>query len=173
MTIQFTLAFALIALTTGQTSMSRHEINLKTFVLFAYRRVRGANVACAGQGACEFIKLFHFIIPIRLRVLTTNVMIPTQMVSDHFNATPTSMEKFWIRGSSAAIGAAIYAMSLLAANQAAQVAFYLAAAVAVLYPFNAKFNLFKDNLSIKYPMHYVPEVLMATLTLLGAYVLYL
>ena len=100
-------------------------------------------------------------------------MKPTQMVSDHFNATPTSMEKFWIRGSSAGFGAAVYAMSLLAANQAAQVAFYLAAAVAVLYPFNAKFNLFKDNLSVKYPMHYVPEVLMATLTLLGAYVLYL
>ena len=100
-------------------------------------------------------------------------MKPTQMVSDHFNATPTSNDKFWIRGSSAGFGAAVYAMSLLAANQAAQVAFYLAAAVAVLYPFNAKFNLFKDNLSVKYPMHYVPEVLMATLTLLGAYVLYL
>uniref|UniRef100_A0A6U0ANQ8 Uncharacterized protein n=1 Tax=Ostreococcus mediterraneus TaxID=1486918 RepID=A0A6U0ANQ8_9CHLO len=101
------------------------------------------------------------------------LLVPAKMVSDHFNATPTSMEKFWIRGSSAGFGAAIYAMSLLATNQAAQVAFYLAAAVAVLLPFNAKFNLFKDNLSVKYPMHYVPEVLMATLTLLGAYVLYL
>ena len=64
---QFLLAFALVALTTGQTSMSRHDINLMTFVLFARRRVRGANVAHAGQGACEFIKLFQFVVPIRLR----------------------------------------------------------------------------------------------------------
>ena len=97
-------------------------------------------------------------------------MIPTQMVSDHFNATPTSMEKFWIRGSSAAIGAAIYAMSLLAANQAAQVAFYLAAAVAVLYPFNAKFGYF-DKLPVIYPKHYEPEILMAGLVAAGVYAL--
>jgi hypothetical protein len=31
----------------------------------------------------------------------------------------------------------------------------------------------KHNLSIKYPMHYVPEILMAVLTLVGTYVVYL
>ncbi len=37
--------------------------------------------------------------------------------------------------------------------------------IAVAYPYNAKFNWF-DTYKVKYPMHYVPEILMAAL--LGA-----
>ena len=39
---------------------------------------------------------------------------------------------------------------------------------ALLYPFNAKFNLTGDvGNTVKYPMHYVPEVLMSVLTISG------
>ena len=97
------------------------------------------------------------------------------MVTDHFNATPDGLHKFFIRGSSIGFALCLYSMSLLAANTAATIAFYLSAGVALLYPYNSKFNLFKDGVSgsLKYPMHYVPEVLMAALTLIGAYVVYL
>ena len=36
-----------------------------------------------------------------------------------------------------------------------------------LYPWNAKFGYLSPGLPTKYPMHYVPEVLMAALTCLG------
>jgi len=42
--------------------------------------------------------------------------------------------------------------------------------VAFLYPFNAKYNIFQ-KLKLIYPMHYVPEVLMTTLTTTGIYLL--
>jgi len=37
----------------------------------------------------------------------------------------------------------------------------------VLYPFNVKFNLITKDMPLKYPWHYVPEGIMATLSLLG------
>ena len=42
--------------------------------------------------------------------------------------------------------------------------------VAFLYPFNAKYDIFQKLKKI-YPMHYVPEVLMTTLTTTGIYLL--
>ena len=37
----------------------------------------------------------------------------------------------------------------------------------MLYPWNAKWGYLTPNLPAKYPMHYVPEVLMAALTVAG------
>ena len=45
---------------------------------------------------------------------------------------------------------------------------FTSTAIGVLYPWNAKFNYLTDEkLPVKYPWHYVPEVLMATLTVAG------
>ena len=46
------------------------------------------------------------------------------------------------------------------------VAFAVSFACGCLYPWNAKFGLFQEKMKVKYPMHYVPEVLMVAL--LGA-----
>ena len=42
--------------------------------------------------------------------------------------------------------------------------------VAFMYPLNAKYNIFQ-KLKVIYPMHYVPEALMTTLTTTGIYLL--
>ena len=40
-------------------------------------------------------------------------------------------------------------------------------ACGALYPWNAKFGYISPGLPVKYPMHYVPEILMVALTVLG------
>ena len=47
------------------------------------------------------------------------------------------------------------------------VALAMSVACGALYPWNAKFGYLSPGLPTKYPMHYVPEVLMAVLTGLG------
>jgi len=64
-------------------------------------------------------------------------------------------------------------LTLLPAAQAARAGFVYAAASLVLITVNARLNLFKDGLKAKYPMSYIPEAVLAGLTLVGAYVLYL
>jgi len=101
------------------------------------------------------------------------LLIPAKVVSDHFNATADQMTQFMTRGASASIAGVVWATRMLPEASAVKLATYVTLAVAVLYPYGAKFNLFKNNLSCKYPMHYVPEVLMAVLSLAGLYVMYL
>ena len=43
----------------------------------------------------------------------------------------------------------------------------LSFAVGAIYPWNAKFGYISPGLPVKYPMHYVPEILMVALTVLG------
>ena len=101
------------------------------------------------------------------------LLIPAKMITDHFNATADQMTQFWIRGTSVFSFALLYCWQLMPVAAAAKVALWASAGCGLLYPWNAKFNLMKHNFSIKYPMHYVPEVLMAGLTLVGTYVVYL
>ena len=101
------------------------------------------------------------------------LLVPAKVVSDHFNATADQMTQFMTRGASAAMAGCVWATRNMPEATAVRLATYLTLAVAVLYPYGAKFNLFKNNLSCKYPMHYVPEVLMAVLSLAGLYVMYL
>merc|ERR1712159_905634 len=101
------------------------------------------------------------------------LLVPAKMITDHFNASADQMTQFWIRGSACAFALAIWAMRQLPVATGVQMGFYLALSCGILYPWNAKFNLFKNNLPVKYPMHYVPEVLIALLSAAGAYLIYM
>ena len=101
------------------------------------------------------------------------LLVPAKMITDHFNASADQMTQFWIRGSACAFALAIWAMRQLPVATGVQMGFYLALSCGILYPWNAKFNWFKNNLPVKYPMHYVPEVLMALLSAAGAYLIYM
>ena len=57
---------------------------------------------------------------------------------------------------------------LLKRPAAHKVAWGWTAGIALLYPFNAKFSVLGDY-PCKYPMHYVPEALMLSLSLAGLY----
>merc|ERR1711934_571672 len=97
------------------------------------------------------------------------LLMPAKMVTDHFDAPATPLLNFWIRGESVSILGMSYALHLLPTEQALPLATAVTIAVAVLYPYNAKLNLIGDKLPVKYPMHYVPEVLMGVLSIVGAY----
>ena len=101
------------------------------------------------------------------------LLVPAKMITDHFNASADQMTQFWIRGSACGFAAAIWAMRQLPVATGVHLGFYLALGCGILYPWNAKFNLFKNNLNVKYPMHYVPKVLMALLSVAGAYLIYM
>ena len=94
---------------------------------------------------------------------------PQAMVTDHFNAPCTPMTEFWIRGSSTSLLGLCYAISQMPVSQAVPICAATSFAVGVIYPWNAKFGYLTKGLPVKYPMHYVPEVLMAVLSALGAY----
>ena len=80
----------------------------------------------------------------------------------------TPMIRFWARGSSVAWLGLAYAVGEMPAAAAAKLCTVVSAACALLYPFNAKFNLTGETgNTVKYPMHYVPEVLMTVLTVSG------
>ena len=53
------------------------------------------------------------------------------------------------------------------ARRAVKVATFASIAIGVLYPWNVKFGLITKDMPLKYPWHYVPEGIMATLSLLG------
>ena len=98
--------------------------------------------------------------------------VPAKMVTDHFDAPATPLLQFWIRGSSCAFLTVVYLVKFkLATEDAVPVALAMSVACGALYPWNAKFGYLSPGLPTKYPMHYVPELLMTGLTAFGAYVL--
>jgi hypothetical protein len=97
--------------------------------------------------------------------------VPGKMITDHFEAPATPLLKFWIRGSSVGFLGLVYCLQQMPTADAVKVATVASAATGMLYPWNAKFTFVGEKLPVKYPMHYVPEVLMAVLTLAGAYVM--
>ena len=111
----------------------------------------------------------HFVVSL----LPHNKQNGTIWQTDHFDAPATPMLKFWIRGSSVAFLGATYALARLPVDDACSFALAMCAGSAVLYPYNAKFNLIGgEKLPVKYPMHYVPEVLLGALTLVGIKVVF-
>jgi hypothetical protein len=97
---------------------------------------------------------------------------PGKMVTDHFDAPATPMVKFWIRGAAFGFITMLYLINLVEIDEAVEVGTVSAFLCGVLYPWNAKLGYATDGkLPVKYPMHYVPEVLMAGLTGFGAYIL--
>jgi len=94
------------------------------------------------------------------------LLMPSNMMTDHFNAPATKYTDFWIRGQAASIATVVYCMQNMEPKVAAQAMLGLSAGIAVLYPFNAKFG-YLSQLDVKYPMHYLPEMLMLSLTVAG------
>lgn len=96
--------------------------------------------------------------------------MPERMATDHFNAPCTPMLKFWIRGASVGFLTSAVCLAQMSTELAAPICAVSSFGIALLCPFNAKWSLFDEKLPVKYPMHYVPEVLMGALTLAGAYI---
>ena len=97
--------------------------------------------------------------------------VPQNMVTDHFEAPATTMLKFWIRGQSVSLLGLCYCVSQLPTDQAVVVGATTSFAIGLLYPWAAKFGyIYGDAMpKVKYPMHYVPELLMLGFTLVGGY----
>ena len=97
------------------------------------------------------------------------LLVPGKMVTDHFDAPATPLLKFWIRGESVPMLLLLYVMyTELSPETNFTVSLLYSTAVAVIYPFNAKFGYATDGkLPVKYPMHYVPEMLCGGLTAAG------
>eukprot|EP00629_Pelagomonadales_sp_RCC1024_P018973 CAMPEP_0119259696 /NCGR_PEP_ID=MMETSP1329-20130426/414_1 /TAXON_ID=114041 /ORGANISM="Genus nov. species nov., Strain RCC1024" /LENGTH=123 /DNA_ID=CAMNT_0007259095 /DNA_START=27 /DNA_END=398 /DNA_ORIENTATION=+ len=96
------------------------------------------------------------------------LVLPANMVTDHFDAPATPLLQFWIRGSSVAWLSLTYSMYFkMAESDAVPLATVVSFLVGVLYPWNAKIGYLSPQLPVKYPMHYVPEVLMLVLTVSG------
>lgn len=119
------------------------------------------------------------------------LFVPSNMMTDHFDAPATKYTDFWIRGQSATLATLLYCMKNMEAEVAAKAMLGLSAGIAILYPFNAKFG-YLSNLEVKCappvivrvaarrfthltrvnscvtdPMHYLPEALMLGMTVAG------
>ena len=77
------------------------------------------------------------------------------------------MIKFWARGSSTAWLGLAYAVGQMPTAAAAKLCTAVSFVCGGVCPWHAKFNLIGEKLDPKYPMHYVPEVLMGLLTVSG------
>mmetsp|Transcript_6744 Transcript_6744/g.17368 ORF Transcript_6744/g.17368 Transcript_6744/m.17368 type:complete len:123 (-) Transcript_6744:93-461(-) len=93
-------------------------------------------------------------------------VMPRAIHDDHFEDAGTKYTDFWVRGHAATIGAAIYAIKALPAEEGAKAMLAWTTGIAILYPLNAKFGVLSD-VKPKYPMHYVPEALMSGLVVAG------
>ena len=91
--------------------------------------------------------------------------IPEKFISDHHERpadAPLKLLVFFVRGSGLMIAGVAYAMYKLDVPLKLLVAFN--AMVGLVYPWNAAYI---SKLPVKYPMHAMPEVLMAGLTVAG------
>ena len=93
------------------------------------------------------------------------LLVPSKIQNDHFEAKATTSTDFAWRGHGVSIAIGIWALTKLDTEDAFKIAMAWVAGIGIAYPYNAKFNWF-DTYKVKYPMHYVPEVLM--IALLGA-----
>ncbi|GMH54582.1 hypothetical protein TrRE_jg13197 [Triparma retinervis] len=95
------------------------------------------------------------------------LLAPGKLVTDHFNSETSNLLNFFIRGSSVGfLGLAYFLHKSTDGELNHKVALGTAIATGVLYPWNAKLNT-ALALPIKYPMHYVPEVIFILLTIAG------
>ena len=68
------------------------------------------------------------------------LLIPGKMVTDHFEAPDTPMLKFWIRGQAVSLFGMVYLLNKVDTDTALVTATASAAAIGILYPYNAKFG---------------------------------
>ena len=138
--------------------------------VYAYTKISGSP-GPVGAGALAEIFVYAYTALFGLYTLMF-LFTPGKMVTDHFDAPATPMLKFWIRGSAFGFITMLYLINRVETEEAVKVGTASAFLCGVLYPWNAKFGYATDGkLPVKYPMHYVPELLMTGLTAFGAYVL--
>ena len=101
------------------------------------------------------------------------VALPSKMVTDHFDAPATPMTDFWIRCFGVAMSGLCYCVKTGNSQDMFDVALLTTIGITVLGPYNAKFGYLGGKLPTKYPMHYMPEVLMPTLISIGLYAKFL
>ena len=111
-----------------------------------------------------YVKAYAFILATYALMM---LFAPGGMVTDHFDMTSTKEMEFWIRGASVGFGCTAFLVTQVPTKTGVMVATLASIATGILYPYNAKFGLFTPGLKLKYPMHYVPEVLMGVLSLTG------
>merc|ERR1712167_512938 len=88
--------------------------------------------------------------------------IPGKFITDHFNTPPDALHIFLARGAGLSIAFSAYAMYKFDVPIQVIVAYNIL--VGLVYPWNAAFI---SKLDVKYPMHRVPEILMAALGVAG------
>ena len=76
------------------------------------------------------------------------LLVPGNMQTDHFNAPNTKYTDFWIRGHAASIVTIVYCLQNMESELAAKATLLLSTAIALLYPFNAKFG-YLSQLEVK------------------------
>ena len=76
------------------------------------------------------------------------LLVPSNMMTDHFEAPATKYTDFWIRGQAATLGSLIYCLQNMKAELAAKAMLGLSLGIAILYPFNAKFG-YLSKLEVK------------------------
>lgn len=112
----------------------------------------------------SYVKALVFIFGVyAIQMLT----VPGMMVTDHWDMPSTPGMEFWIRGHGISILACCTLMLYAPTSVAAKTGLFISVGIGIVYPWNAKFGYLTPNLPLKYPMHYVPEALMAGLSLAG------
>lgn len=91
---------------------------------------------------------------------------PAKLITDHFDIKSNDDLEFAWRGHAASTFVASAALLNAPVELAHKLALAWVVGIGVLYPLNAKFNIF-GSYKIKYPMHYVPEFLMTSLAVAG------
>jgi len=95
------------------------------------------------------------------------ILAPKKLVDDHFEGEATDMDAFAWRGHGVTSAALAYSLWINAgADMSKTLSLAWMTGIALAYPLNAKFNIL-GNYKVKYPMHYVPEVLMTSMIALG------
>ena len=126
-------------------------------------KTKSASMIGVMPGAL-YVKIWAFMM---IGYAAQMLLIPANMVTDHWDIPSTPGMEFWIRGASVGFGCTAYLLTKVDTETAVKVATFASIAIAVLYPFNVKFGLITKDMPLKYPWHYVPEGIMATLSLLG------
>ena len=90
--------------------------------------------------------------------------MPKKFVTDHFNLDPAPITKFFVRGAGVSIAWGAYLMSQSNAVSIFKATLLFNIAIGLVYPWNAAYI---SKLPVKYPMHYMPEAIMAALAVAG------
>lgn len=88
----------------------------------------------------------------------------SKFMTDHFEMTPDPLHVFLCRGAGLSIAWGSYLMSKMDPVEILPALVVYNILVGLVYPWNAAYI---SKLPVKYPMHYLPEALMAVLTVAG------